>query len=437
MSGLAENTTYYVRAYATNRVGTGYGNEITFTTINIIVPASLPTIKTTMITSIGPVSAVSGGTITSDGGDSISSRGVCWGTKADPTINNFRTVDGSGKGSFNSNINGLSPGTTYFARAYASNSAGTAYGTQLSFTTPVDENSTGLQRANFPGGPRYGAAGFAIGTKIYIGLGFIDVDGQSAARDLWEWDQSANVWTKKADYPGNSAASVVSFSIGEKGYVGTGHAFSTTNYTNEFWEYDPERDTWTQKASLASTPARSWAVGFSIGSKGYIGTGAIDGAATNTYYKEFWEWDQPTNTWTRKADFAGPARGGAVAFSIGNKGYIGTGSDGNTTLFRDFWEWDQATNIWTRKADFGGTARCGAVGFSIGNKGYIGTGLDVTSAYNDFWEWDQATNTWKRSADFQGGGRTAAVGLSTGNKGYIGTGSLVYAATIDFWEYNP
>ena len=87
--------------------------------------------------------------------------------------------------------------------------------------------------------------------------------------------------------------------------------------------------------------------------------------------------------WTQKADFGGTARSGAVGFSIGSKGYIGTGGIG----VKDFWEYDSAINIWTQKADFGGTARSGAVGFSIGSKGYIGTG---STAAKDFWEYDPA-----------------------------------------------
>lgn len=103
------------------------------------------------------------------------------------------------------------------------------------------------------------------------------------------------------------------------------------------------------------------------------------------YYNDFWEWDQATDVWTRKADYPGNSKIGEVGFSIGNKGYIGTGYDG-ISLTNDFWEWDQATNIWNRKADFAGDGTSGAVGFSIENKGYIGTGYNGTSVTNNFWE---------------------------------------------------
>src|SRR5439155_15730897 len=125
------------------------------------------------------------------------------------------------------------------------------------------------------------------------------------------------------------------------------------------------------------------AVGFSIGAKGYIGTGY-----NGTYLKDFWEYDPATDAWTQKANFGGTARDWATGFSIGSKGYIGTGHfyDGNDHYYKDFFEYDAASNTWTQKADFGGTGKAEAVGFSMGSKGYIGTGFDG-SYTNDFWEY--------------------------------------------------
>src|ERR1035437_2104296 len=126
--------------------------------------------------------------------------------------------------------------------------------------------------------------------------------------------------------------------------------------------------------------------------------------------------------WTQKADFGGKARCGAIGFSIGTKGYIGTGLD-SINFYSDFWEWDQVTNTWTQKASFPGIPRGIATGFSIGTKGYIGTGSDsLNNNHNDFWEWDQATNTWTQKATLLGVSRFASVGFSILTKGYIGTG---------------
>src|SRR5664279_4203088 len=131
LTGLTPNTLYYIRAYATNSAGTAYGNEITATTTPIVVP----TLTTVDVSSIALTSAISGGNITADGNDAITARGVCWATTTGPTTTNDKTTDGTGTGSFISNLSGLQSAVTYYLRAYATNSAGTAYGNEISFNT--------------------------------------------------------------------------------------------------------------------------------------------------------------------------------------------------------------------------------------------------------------------------------------------------------------
>ena len=96
---------------------------------------SLPILTTTSVSEIIQTSAISGGNISDDGGASITARGVCWSTATNPTINDSKTSDGSGKGQFSSSITGLEANTSYFLRSYATNSEGTAYGNEISFTT--------------------------------------------------------------------------------------------------------------------------------------------------------------------------------------------------------------------------------------------------------------------------------------------------------------
>ena len=204
--GLTPNTTYYVRAYATNSAGTAYGEEVTFTTacntvtidilgttsidygqsvtltaygassyqwntgtsssstissitvsptsttnytvtgtnsygctatatITVTVIPIIPTVTTSNVSDITANSASCGGNVTSNGGAIVTARGVCWSASQNPTISDSHTTNGSGNGSFSSYITGLMPNTTYYVRAYATNSAGTGYGTQRSFTT--------------------------------------------------------------------------------------------------------------------------------------------------------------------------------------------------------------------------------------------------------------------------------------------------------------
>lgn len=129
ISGLSSNTAYFVRAYATNSTGTAYGNETSFTTLGS------PGISSTAISSVTLNSAISGGSVTSDRGATVTVRGVCWSTSTNPTITNSKTEDGSGLGNFTSSLLGLSGNTTYYLKAYATNSVGTSYGTELVFKT--------------------------------------------------------------------------------------------------------------------------------------------------------------------------------------------------------------------------------------------------------------------------------------------------------------
>ena len=292
--------------------------------------------------------------------------------------------------------------------------------TLLSFNLIVTGQSWN-PKANLPSARTHGY-GFSIGNKGYVGGGEALAGGGGTYQcvDLWEWDQSTNIWIQRANFPGGTRDEAVAFSIGTKGYVGTG--YTSTTYSKDFYEWNQANNQWTRKSDFGGT-ARNSAVGFSIGTKGYIGTGADDPYGYET--KDFWEYNPANDSWTRKADIP-VARLGAVGFGIGAKGYIGTGGyySFGLQMLADFWEYDQAGNSWVARAPFPGTARAGAVGFSIGAKGFIGTG---SAKWNqnlaDFWEWDQASNSWVQRPDYSGGPVRNAVGFSIGNKGYIGGGT--------------
>jgi uncharacterized protein (TIGR02145 family) len=130
---LEAGTTYYVKAYLRTENEIVYGNEINFKTSAGFL------VTTAALSAITSTSAKSGGEVLDDGGLSVTARGICWGTSPQPAISGNHTADGTGKGTFISDITGLSSGVTYFLRAYATNSSGTVYGSEINFISPVTD----------------------------------------------------------------------------------------------------------------------------------------------------------------------------------------------------------------------------------------------------------------------------------------------------------
>lgn len=179
---------------------------------------------------------------------------------------------------------------------------------------------------------------------------------------------------------------------------------------------------------------RSGAIAMTIGDKGYFGGGKVG----NTYLTDFWEYDPILNTWQPKATIPGGARQEAIAFSIGNRGYIGSGYD-EINAKSDFWEYNPATNTWAQKSDIPGGGRWSAVGFSIGNKGYVGSGkkgpVSTPSNSNDFYQYDPVANQWIIQNSIPVA-RFGAVGFSIANLGYIGLGKGDNYMN-DFYSFSP
>lgn len=285
---------------------------------------------------------------------------------------------------------------------------------------------TWTQKANVFTTPRAGAVGFSIGNKGYIGTGW-QFNSGNCFIDFWEWDQGTNTWSQKANFPDSARGEAVSFSIGTKGYIVTGYN-GFTNVANNLWEWDQGTNIWSQKAMFPGGGRNSGAA-FSIGLKGYVGCGY-------SILSDFWEYDQSTDTWTQVANIP-VGRCTCVSFSIGSMGYVCLGIGLN-----DLWEFNPSVNSWTQKVNFPGGYRSVASGFSIGNKGYVGTGWDSTNATSDFWCYDPALNLWTQKANYPHAVTDIdRAGFSIGCKGYFGTGATTphLNATYynDFWEYEP
>lgn len=271
---LAQNTTYYVRAYAANSEGTAYGEEKSFTTLLINddnegdedndgdnnddedngdedndgdndgedngdedndgdnngdddggdedndgdeIIIELPSVATNDIVEITETSAVCGGEVTNDGGAEVIARGVCWSLNQNPTINDSHTADGSGMGLFASNLLDLSQNTTYYVRAYATNSEGTAYGEEKSFTTlEVIEGNTinGYEYVDLglPSGLKWATCNVGAAEPQDVGSYF--AWGELKQKQSYTPDNSATYGVPMGDISGDAQYDVAAASWG-------------------------------------------------------------------------------------------------------------------------------------------------------------------------------------------------------------------------------
>ncbi|MCP4114864.1 MAG: DUF4347 domain-containing protein, partial [Desulfobacteraceae bacterium] len=202
ITGLAPDTTYHYRAYATNTAGTSYGADTTFTTVP--EPA---TVTTQAASAVSITSATGNGNITSLGAPNPTEHGVCWNTSANPTIANSKTTKGTAgsTGAFTSDMTGLSPGTTYHYRAYATNSADTVYGADQTFTTLQPPTVT-TQAAS------------AVATTSATGNGNItDLGNPAPTQHGVCWSTSANPDTGDSKTTEGAAGSTGAFTSGITG----------------------------------------------------------------------------------------------------------------------------------------------------------------------------------------------------------------------------
>ncbi len=175
---------------------------------------------------------------------------------------------------------------------------------------------------------------FAIGTKGYFRSG--DVQAMRDKTAFWEYDQTSNTWAQKVDMGplnpiGHVRRSAAGFAIGSRGYIGTG--LDSNNVVHrDFWEYNPSANAWTQKNDFGGT-GRFNAISFATASKGYVGMGYDAGVGE----KHFWEYNPTGDVWTRILDFPGNRRSQGVGFAVGENLYVGTGFYAGEGFYKDFY----------------------------------------------------------------------------------------------------
>lgn len=220
------------------------------------------------------------------------------------------------------------------------------------------------QRADYIGNASgaYAVLSFGMDQYGYVG------GGQTATNtNFYRFDPSTNTWSQVSNSP-TIPQNNEGFVIGNKGYYMSG---------SQLYEYDATLNSWTTK-NLAPFTIGVWNSAFTINEKGYIKNGA-----------SLWEYKPSTDQWISRASFPGLASGGSTGFSHRGKGYIVGGYSGwLSNVNSEVWEYSPESNTWLQLEDFLGTSRRFGSGFSIGNRSFVGIGTNGTN-FKDFWEFDK------------------------------------------------
>jgi Galactose oxidase, central domain len=416
LTSLTPATTYYYRAYATNSVGTSYGNVVQFTTTSI--PTSLPTVSTT--DSFAFPSWTSNvtvfGKLISTGNTSIIQLGHLFTSDSFTTnltttnttsfLNTTVTTPNDYNVSIpNSNMRTL---TTYRYKAFATNSVGTAYGNEYNYTT----NFKGEETSHFPDQSSIVAtnrgAGAAFNGDLFYGLG-IDPFNVNATTGQWlKYSTSTGIALSLTSCP-VAVQFANCFTYNSKIYTIGGIVNNNKSNGSYVLEYNPATDVWTPKNSI---PGAFWGGhGFLIGNKYYVvggWTAAAPGGSVSfpdLFNSRTLVYDLTSFSFLPNvADVPGGARGFGAAFVINGAGYVvgGFKNAASPTITNDCYKYDPSSNTWEQKANipssqgFAGTMN--NLGDSYNNLGYVWTGSGdiIGTTYNkDICRYNPTTNTWK------------------------------------------
>ena len=287
---------------------------------------------------------------------------------------------------------------------------------------------TWIQKADFTN-PRLLAFSFSINGYGYIGRGVY----ANGVHDFWRYDPVNNSWTQMAMPSTEGFVWVVGFADSTNGYAGTGRTLGG-DASNDFWQYLPDSNIWIQKTNLPG-PLRAGAFGFFAGGFGYLGGGS--NTDSTVYYNDFYKYDPLANSWTAVASCPLSLRSPGT-FTVNGNGYVVCGKDGNLWFTSETWEYDPVLDTWNQRADFPGIARYEPGSFAMNGKGYVGAGYrDSTVGYNDFYEYDPLADTWTLISPYAGTGARGPAGFAIDGKGYLaGGGSSWGIGTSELWEFS-
>ena len=245
-------------------------------------------------------------------------------------------------------------------------------------------------------------------------------------------------WVQHSIFPFQGVHHPITFSYGQFGFVVAG------SNTDHVYKYDDNNGNWSQLSDFPGGE-RGYAYGVAVGDKAYIGFGSN---SNGIYPTDWWEYNMISDIWTQKANFPNIGRNHPAMINVGDKIFIGCGSN-NTGNLGDWWEYDIPNDVWQQKIDLPANDRHHPFYFGIGNYAYVGFGHGSvigpgsnpnsnSNIYNDFYRYDPSNDSWLQLTDFPSESRVAGTQFSYNGKGYILSGDGDNHGPLDsgeFWEY--
>lgn len=230
--------------------------------------------------------------------------------------------------------------------------------------------------------------GYALGTLLTSSTEELN----NVTNDLWQWDATANSWSKKASFPGNALYLEfgASFVVGDNAYVYT--------VDNHFYQYNQPSDSWTTLPPPPGKIDRVNASSFGVNGKGYFGMGMNDGGGT--VMSDFLQFDPMTKTWTFMHTFPGTPREGASCFAIDGKGYV-VGGRTSTTSSIAVWQYDPTVDHWTQMKNFPGSGTHQYMA-ATGVGTVQGNDVGFTASISQVWQYSPGFDNWVQLTGFPG-----------------------------------
>ena len=422
ISKLEQQKEYYVRGYATNAMGTRYTEGAGIRTILL---STLPTLTTTAVGTAQMKEGyiVVGGEVLAEGASSVTESGICWNTQPQVSLSKAlgHKALGSGMGLFSGQIDGLRGGTVYYLRAYATNSEGTAYGEEISITTPAILTPM----APFTGGHRIsGSTAFTVIDNVGILLG--GDEGATRSDQLWAYGaRSRDEWMQLRSQPKALSEQVLfSQGFGLWAFGGLNESGQVSNelyfYSSIFnvWEAKTEDQTSRPQGLYRAASCVQDGIAYLIG-----GRAANDSIATGG-----WAYNIESSSWSERPSFP-TAQFGGVALSIDNTLYAGWGMTGrdysSPTYNLQLWSSTDGAWSWQEETVFPGTGVLGAV--SLNDYIYV---VD-TDWY--IWRYNLQTKGWTKKSQLPSTQRGFHCMYVLNQKIYIGLGT----DTNSLLKYDP